>query len=111
MFLSILYTRHVAQPCTGGFTSPSAHSYAGICPFGCMYHSLVNNTSCAFANSGSIIAKGIVWKARSHAAYHGYSHLSGIEITSALLRCIHSRLRPCNRCGGGGGCAGSPFNH
>ena len=26
----------------------------------------------------------MVWNARSHAAYHGYSHLSGMEITSAL---------------------------
>ena len=24
-----------------------------------------------------------MWKARSHAAYHGYSHVSGIEITAA----------------------------
>jgi hypothetical protein len=27
-----------------------------------------------------------VWNARSHAAYHGYSHLSGIEMMSALCR-------------------------
>jgi len=31
--------------CTGGFTSPSAHSYAGSCPFGCMYHSRRKRTS------------------------------------------------------------------
>jgi hypothetical protein len=31
-----------AQACTGGFTSPKAHSYAGSWPFGCMYHSRRN---------------------------------------------------------------------
>ena len=36
------------------------------------------------ANSGSTRASGIVWNARSQAAYHGYSHLSGIEMTSSL---------------------------
>ena len=54
------------------------------------------------------------WNARSHAAYHGYSHLSGIEITSALFRCAHSRLRPCLRLSGGGGVARvavQPFRH
>ena len=40
------------------------------------------------------------WNARSHAAYQGYSHLSGIEITSLLKRCRHSRLRPRSRSGG-----------
>jgi hypothetical protein len=28
--------------------------------------------------------QGTQWKARSHAAYQGYSHLSGMEMTSAL---------------------------
>ena len=46
------------------------------------------------ANSGSTSASDIVWNARSHAAYHGYSHLSGIEMMSALFRCFHSWLRP-----------------
>jgi len=32
-------------------------------------------------------------KARSQAAYQGYSHLSGIEITSALTMCPQRRLR------------------
>jgi hypothetical protein len=32
-------------------------------------------------------AKGIMWKARSQAAYQGYSHLSGIETTSRLNSC------------------------
>src|SRR5262249_59710657 len=32
-------TRHAAQACTGGLTSPRDHSYAGIWPLGCMYHS------------------------------------------------------------------------
>ena len=35
----------------------------------------------------------MVWNARSHAAYHGYSHLSGIEITSALSMWNHSVFR------------------
>ena len=34
------------------------------------------------------------WKARSHAAYHGYSHLSGIEMTSALTMWYQRWLRP-----------------
>ena len=38
----------------------------------------------AWRKSGSIRAKGIMWKARSQAAYHGYSHLSGMEMTSRL---------------------------
>ena len=33
------------------------------------------------------------WNARSHAAYHGYSHLSGIEITWSFTMWYHSRLR------------------
>ncbi len=28
--------------------------------------------------------RAMVWKARSHAAYQGYSHLSGMEMTSWL---------------------------
>ena len=53
MRFSILYTRHAAQACTGGFTSPNAHSYAGNCPFGCMYHSRSRRMSCSLAKSGS----------------------------------------------------------
>src|SRR6516165_4036983 len=58
-FLSILYTRQAAQACTGGFTSPSDHSYAGNCPLGCMYHSRVSSTSCSLANSASTSANEI----------------------------------------------------
>ena len=76
-----------------------------------MYHSRVSSTSCSLANSASISASGMQWNARSQAAYHGYSHLSGIEMMSALLRCAQSRLRPCLRSAGGGGCVGSPFSH
>src|SRR5664279_3521913 len=91
LFLSsILYTLHDDHACTGGFTSPNAHSYAGNCPLGCMYHSLVSNDNCFFAKSASTKANEIQWKARSHAAYHGYSHLSGIEIISALFKWHHS---------------------
>ena len=55
-----------------------------ICPFGCMYHSRSSSSSCSLANCGSMRANGIMWNARSHAANHGYSHLSGIEMTSRL---------------------------
>ena len=57
---------------------------------------------------GSIRASGIMWKARSQAAYQGYSHLSGIEMTSRLNRWRQSWLRPCVRLRGGGGWPGSP---
>ena len=40
---------------------------------------------------------GIMWNARSHAAYHGYSHLSGIEMMSLLNMWAHSLLRTCLR--------------
>ena len=50
---SISNTCSAAHACTGGFTSPKAHSYAGSCPLGCMYHSRQSRRSCDFANSGS----------------------------------------------------------
>src|SRR5262245_50000648 len=80
----ILYTRQHAHAWNGGFASSNDHSYAGSAPFGCMYHSRSNSSSWLFANSGSIEANEIMWNERSHAGYHGYSHLSGIEITSRL---------------------------
>ena len=49
------------------------------------------------AKPGSIKPKAMQWKARSQAAYQGYSHLSGIEMTSLLLWCRHRLLRPCLR--------------
>src|SRR3954453_8703979 len=79
----------VAHACTGGFTSEKFHSYAGICPLGCRYISLSISSSCRLAKSMSRSEKATAWNARSHAAYHGYSHLSGIEITSALSMCPH----------------------
>src|SRR4030095_767991 len=48
---------------------------------------------CCLANSGSTIESGKVWKARSHAAYHGYSHLSGMEMMSSLSMWNHSEFR------------------
>ena len=45
------------------------------------------------AKSKSTSASAIVWNARSQAAYHGYSHLSGMEMTSALSMWNHSVLR------------------
>ena len=41
----------------------------------------------------STIASATVWNARSHDAYHGYSHVSGIEITSSLIMWNQLRLR------------------
>ncbi len=34
------------------------------------------------------------WKARSHEAYHGYSHLSGMAMMSWLLRWRQPAFRP-----------------
>ena len=47
---------------------------------------------CCFAKSGSTIEIGSVWKARSQAAYQGYSHLSGIEMMSSLTMWNHSEF-------------------
>ena len=47
------------------------------------------------ANAGSTWASATQWKARSHAAYHGYSHVSGIEIDVVVVEVRHSALRPC----------------
>ena len=35
----------------------------------------------------------MVWNARSHAAYHGYSHLSGIEMMCWFTMWNHSLFR------------------
>ena len=41
----------------------------GICPLGAMYHSLRNSINWCLANSGSTLANGSMWKARSQEAY------------------------------------------
>lgn len=66
----ILYTERHAHAWTGGLTSLKANSYAGSWPFGDMYHSRRKRRSWDFANSGSILAIGIMWKARSQEAYY-----------------------------------------
>src|SRR6187401_295480 len=48
---------------------------------------------CSLAKSGSTIDSGSAWNARSQAAYQGYSHLSGIEMMSALNMWYHSEFR------------------
>ena len=48
---------------------------------------------CSLAKSGSTIESGSVWKARSHAAYQGYSHLSGMEMMSWFSMWNHSEFR------------------
>src|SRR5580765_6561297 len=80
----------VAQACTGGLTSEKFHSYAGICPLGCRYISRSISSSWDLAKSVSTVDSATAWNARSHAAYHGYSHLSGIEITSAFTMCAQA---------------------
>ncbi len=79
---SISKTFSAAHACTGGFTSSKFHSYAGSAPPGCMNHSRHMRTSWYFANAGSMWANTAVWKARSQAANHGYSHGSGMLSTS-----------------------------
>ncbi len=68
-----------------------------------MYHSRTRSVSCCLAKSGSTSASGMQWNARSHAAYQGYSHLSGMERTSELYRWRQPALRPERRDSGGGG--------
>src|SRR3990172_12594787 len=48
---------------------------------------------CSLAKSGSTIESGSVWNARSQAAYQGYSHLSGMEMTSSFSMWNHSEFR------------------
>lgn len=76
-----------------------------------MYHSRVIKSNCFFAKAGSIIARGIQWKAVSqlrartiqisqlsglrttvetHVANQGYSHLSGIDRMSLMYMCFQS---------------------
>src|SRR5882757_4411532 len=58
-----------------------------------MYHSRRKSESWALAKSGSAGAMATAWKARSQAAYQGYSHLSGIEMMSSLNRCLQREIR------------------
>src|SRR6187397_3299647 len=51
------------------------------------------SSSCSLAKSKSTSDRAVVWKARSQAAYHGYSHLSGIEMMSRFNMWNHSELR------------------
>src|SRR6185369_11697223 len=60
---------------------------------GWRYTSRSIRSSCCLAKSTSTTASVRVWKARSQAAYQGYSHLSGIEMMSSFTMCPHSRLR------------------
>ena len=61
------------------------------------------SVSCSLAKSGSTSANGTQWKARSQAAYQGYSHLSGhrddvavVEVRPLVVPAVLARL------GGGG---------
>ena len=63
------------------------------------------------AKSKSTSDRAIVWKARSQAAYHGYSHLSGIEITSAFSMWNHSVFRTPGRLDSSSGWLLCSFSH
>ena len=58
-----------------------------------MYHSRHRSSSCFLANAGSMRAIATQWNARSQAANHGYSQVSGIEMTSRAHRWGHASLR------------------
>src|SRR4029079_5996965 len=88
-----------AQACTGGLTSLKFHLYDGHCPSGFIYHSLITSSNWCLANVGSTTAIEMHWNARSHAAYQGYSHLSGIMIMYWFFKCVQSLLRPVNLAG------------
>jgi hypothetical protein len=101
-------TSIAAHACTGGLTSSNAHSYAGSAPFGCWNHSRHRSRSWYLANAGSTCASETQWNGRSHAANHGYSHLSGMDMRSNASNVRQWALRPCARERGGFGCVGSP---
>ena len=73
-----------------------------------MNHSRVSAMSWYLANVGSMWAKTTVWKARSHAANHGYSHGSGMDRMSAASRWRQPALRPHAALDGRGGLARVP---
>ena len=58
-----------------------------------MYRSRSISFSCCLPKSGSTSVRARTWKARSQAAYQGYSHLSGIEMTSPLYMWCQCSLR------------------
>ena len=94
-------TSSAAHACTGGLTSPKSHSYAGSAPFGCWNHSRQISSSWYLANAGSRWASATQWNPRSHAANHGYSHLSGIDMMSNASKWRQRELRPVSRDAGG----------
>ena len=62
--------------------------------------------------SGSTWASATQWNARSQAANHGYSHSSGMEMTSARARCCQAALRAGPSLPAAGvGSSGSPSSH
>src|SRR3984893_13500670 len=101
-------TSSAAMSCAGGLTSEKFHSYAGSVPLGCWNHSRHSKISWYLANAGSTCASATQWHARSHAAYQGYSHLSGIDMMSKESKFRQRELRPVSRSGGGVGWVGSP---
>ena len=101
-------TSSAAHAWTGGLRSSNDHSYAGSAPLGCWNHSRQMRISWYLAKAGSTCASATQWNARSQAANHGYSHVSGIDMMSKASKLRHRLLRPVLRDSGGGGCPGSP---
>src|SRR5438067_507085 len=70
-----------------------------------------SSINCYLAYPSSTCAKATQWNAKTHDAYHGYSQVSGIEMTTQLDMCFQCALRPCRWLSGGGAEAGSPDSH
>ena len=58
-----------------------------------MYRAWSIRSSCCLPNWSSTIVSARTWKARSHAAYQGYSHLSGMEMMSLFSMWCQRSLR------------------
>ena len=53
----------------------------------------IETASFKFSKMGIYHVREMVWKAKSHAAYQGYSHLSGIGVILSLTMWNQLRLR------------------
>src|SRR5688500_1272665 len=74
-WLNILHAGWPGGLVLAGIITIAIDAFAAVTPW---------SIKLGFPNSGSTNVSGRMWNARSHAAYHGYSHLSGIEMMSAL---------------------------
>ena len=85
-----------AQACTGGVHVAEFLDHTpGSAPVGFWNHSRQIKISWYLAKAGSRCVSETVWKARfPNAANQGYSHLSGIEMTSNPSKFRHREFRP-----------------